>query len=265
VIVAITGGARGIGLATARTLLAAGAKVAIGDLDGELAGKVAAELGCVGIRLDVTDRSSFAQFLDETEQQLGPLDVLVNNAGIMPLGTFAEEPDELTHRIVEVNLHGVLLGSKLAIARMKPRGRGHIINVSSGVGRVALPGAATYSATKYAVIGLSEATRAELNGTGIEVSCVIPMIVNTELGAGLTTVRGARTVEASDVASAIARTIAKPRFETWIPRSGRALYLSSMLLPRRWAEALGRATGAAQVLATPDTAARRAYEKRVRT
>ncbi|WP_222853311.1 SDR family oxidoreductase [Fodinicola acaciae] len=261
-VVAITGGARGIGLATARTLLATGAKVAIGDLDS--AASAADELGCFGTDLDVTDRASFARFLDETERELGPIDALVNNAGIMPLGTFADEDDDLTHRIVDVNLHGVILGMKLAIARMVPRGRGHIVNVSSGVGRVALAGAATYSATKHAIIGLSEATRAELRGTGVDVSVMVPMIVNTELGSGLSTVRGARTVEAADVAAAIAGVLRKPRFETWIPRSGRLLYRMAVLLPRPLAEALGRGTGAADVLATADTAARDAYEKRAR-
>ncbi|GAA5054473.1 SDR family oxidoreductase [Nocardia callitridis] len=265
-VVAITGGARGIGYATASALLERGARVAIGDIDGELARASADELGsrCAGFDLEVTDRKSFAAFLDAAAARFGPIDILVNNAGIMPLGEFAEEPDELTRRIIEVNLHGVLLGTKLAIARMKPRAGGHIINISSAVGRVALAGAATYSATKYAIVGLTEATRSELRGTGVEVSCVLPMITRTELGAGLSDVRGQRTVSPEEVAKAVVATIAAPRFEVWVPASGRRLYVLMSVLPKRWAEAISRFVGAADVLAAPDTTARGEYEKRAR-
>ena len=95
-VVAITGGARGIGRATATALIAQGARVAIGDIDAPLAEKTASELGSgtIGLPLDVTDRDSFAAFLDEVERQLGPLDVLVNNAGIMPVGPFEKETDD---------------------------------------------------------------------------------------------------------------------------------------------------------------------------
>ena len=94
-VVAITGGARGIGRATAAALIAQGARVGIGDIDAPLAEKTATELGggTIGLPLDVTDRTSFTAFLDEVERQLGPLDVLVNNAGIMPIGPFVEETD----------------------------------------------------------------------------------------------------------------------------------------------------------------------------
>ena len=97
-VVAVSGGARGIGHATAQALIAQGAHVAIGDIDGALVKRAAQELGAgtVGIELDVTRRDSFITFLDETERRLGPLDVLINNAGIMALGPFQQEPDEMT-------------------------------------------------------------------------------------------------------------------------------------------------------------------------
>jgi NAD(P)-dependent dehydrogenase (short-subunit alcohol dehydrogenase family) len=122
-VVAITGGARGIGRATAAAFVAAGAHVAIGDLDAY--GETAADLGppAVGLPLDVTDRTSFRAFLDAAESELGPLDVLVNNAGIMPSGPFLDEDDAMTDRVLDVNLRGVLIGCKLA-GRGSPRAAG---------------------------------------------------------------------------------------------------------------------------------------------
>src|SRR2546423_6832359 len=105
-VVAITGGARGIGKATAQALAREGARVAIGDLDSLLAEQVAAELGgeAVGLELDVTRRDSFADFLDQVTERLGPVDVLINNAGIMPLGVFADEDDATAQRMIDINL-----------------------------------------------------------------------------------------------------------------------------------------------------------------
>ena len=156
---AITGGARGIGRATAAAFLRRGMKVAIGDVDLETARQTASELGpsAVALPLDVTDRSSFSSFLDGAEEQLGPVDVLVNNAGIMQLGRFIDEDDLTARRMVDINLHGVIFGMKLALARMIPRDRGHIVNISSQAGKFGSPGGATYSATKHAVVGLTEA------------------------------------------------------------------------------------------------------------
>jgi len=166
---------------------------------------------------------------------------------------------------VDVNLHGPILGTKLAIARMKPRGTGQIIYVSSCVGRVALAGAATYSATKYAIMGFTEATRSELQGTAIDVCCVLPMIVNTELGAGLSTVKGQRTVEATDVARAITATIIPPRFETWVPRTAHWMYRVMSVLPKKLSDALSRTVGASDGLASPDSNAHAHYEAKFRS
>ncbi len=119
---AITGAARGIGKATAQALLRQGMKVAIGDVDLDAARKTAAELGAstVALPLDVTDRASFTAFLDSTEEQFGPVDVLVNNAGIMQIGRFVDEDDLTAQRMIDINLHGVILGMKLALERMVP-------------------------------------------------------------------------------------------------------------------------------------------------
>src|SRR4051812_38975313 len=106
-VVVVTGGARGIGRATGEAFLRAGARVALGDLDVDLAEKTAADLAEAtgsevhGLLLDVTSRSSFVAFLDDVEEEMGAVDVLVNNAGIMPTGTFADEDDAMTDRMVD--------------------------------------------------------------------------------------------------------------------------------------------------------------------
>lgn len=263
-VVAITGGARGIGKATAEALAREGAKIAIGDLDAELAEQTASELPgeAIGLPLDVTRRDSFAAFLDQVSERLGPLDVLINNAGIMPIGPFAEEDDATARRMVDINLHGVIFGTKLAIQRLVPRRTGHIVNIASQAGKAGLPGGATYCATKHAVVGLSEAVRAELRDTGVEVSVVMPAVVNTELGSGLPQTRGVKKLEPEEVAEAIVDALKFPKFDVWVPRSSAAISLVLNLLPRRGREAVGRLLNADKVLAQPDRAARAAYEER---
>src|SRR5919107_2844426 len=181
-VVAITGAARGIGRATAIALVRAGARVAIGDLDEEQARRTADELGggAVAFALDVTERASFERFLEAVEDTLGPVDVLVNNAGIMPLGPFLAEDDATARRQVEVNVHGVLFGMKIVLPRLVARGRGHVVNIASAAGKGAYPGGATYCGTKHFVVGVSETVRGELRGSGVELSVVMPVLVDTE-------------------------------------------------------------------------------------
>src|SRR4051812_10947073 len=242
-VVAITGGGRGIGRATALALAREGARVAVGDVDREAVERVAAELGegGLGLPLDVTDHAGFTAFLDEVEQHLGPLDVLVNNAGIMPVTPLLEESPESISRQLEVNLHAVIHGTQEAMRRMVPRRSGHIVQLSSIAGRTGLPHLATYCATKHGVIGLSEAVRAELRGTGVEVSVVMPSIVRTELTAGLVEARGVKSVAAEDVAAEIVSALKVPRFDVFIPRSTGPLVALGAALPRRAREGLARA------------------------
>jgi NAD(P)-dependent dehydrogenase (short-subunit alcohol dehydrogenase family) len=262
-VVAITGGARGIGKATATALVAKGCRVAIGDLDLELAEQTATGLGggTIALPLDVTERASFEAFLAETERQLGPVDAVINNAGIMPVTPFEQEGEDSIHRQVDINLHGVLTGTQLAIERLRPRGSGYIVNIASQAGKGGIPGIATYSATKHAVVGLSEAVRAELRGSGVEVLCVMPTVVNTELTSGVGQ-RWIKPVEASDVADEIVAAMEVPRFDVFVPRANGALYKVIGLLPRTWREALGRAMGIDKLMLEVDHGARRAYEER---
>jgi NAD(P)-dependent dehydrogenase (short-subunit alcohol dehydrogenase family) len=263
-VVAITGGARGIGKATAEALVRKGCRVAIGDLDLELAERTAAALGGGGVALplDVTERSSFAGFLEEAERQLGPIDVLINNAGIMPVTPFAEESDDSIRRQLDINLYGVIVGTQLAIERMRPRGAGAIVNLASQAGKGGVPGIATYSGTKHAVVGLSEAVRWELRGSGVEIACVMPTVVNTELTEGVGQ-RLIKPVEASDVAAEIVDALEAPRFDVWVPRANGVLFKVIGLLPRRAREALGRAMKFDKLMTEVDHGARSRYEERV--
>ncbi|HKJ35206.1 MAG TPA: SDR family oxidoreductase [Solirubrobacterales bacterium] len=263
-VVAITGGAQGIGKSTAAALVRRGSRVAIGDLNRELAEQTATELGgnCVAFELDVTSRSSFETFIEEAEAELGPVDVVVNNAGIMPLNLLADEPDEIARLQVDINLHGVIFGTKIAIDKMVPRGSGHIVNVASQAGKAGFAGGATYCATKHAVVGLSEAARNELRETGVEVSVVMPAVVNTELGSGLHEARGVKTLEPEDVAEAIVEGIETNRFDVWVPKETAVIATFMNVLPRRGREAISRMLKADDILSTPDKGRRAAYEDR---
>ena len=264
-VVAITGGARGIGRTTAEALVRKGCRVALGDLDLAPAEQTAAELGggTVAIQLNVTDRDSFAAFLDETERQLGPVDVLINNAGIMPVTPFEDESDDSIRRQLDINVYGVIVGTQLAVRRMKARGTGHIVNIASSAGKAGVPGIATYAATKHAVVGLTEAVRAECAGSGVELSYVMPITVNTQLIEGLADKRGVKRVEPEDVAEQIVDALELGKVDVFVPRELRASIVLGALLPRRAREAVARFMGVTEVMTEVDPAARAAYEERI--
>jgi NAD(P)-dependent dehydrogenase (short-subunit alcohol dehydrogenase family) len=263
--VAITGGARGLGLATAKALAARGARVAIGDLDGGLASVEAAALPGpgphAGFALDVTDAESFDRFLIEAAE-LGPLDVLINNAGIMAVRAFAEEDPIVTRRQVEINLLGVTTGTRLALDRMLPRGSGHIVNVSSAAGRVAVPGEAVYTATKHAVVGFGEALRVELKGKGVEVSTIMPSLAATELASGMQPPRFVPMVKPEQVADAIAKTLEHPKLEVIVPAWTTPLIRITLAMPPNVRDKVRSFFRIEEVGGEIDTSARASYEAR---
>lgn len=272
-VVAITGGARGIGRASAEAFLAAGAAVAIGDIDVELAAKTAAELGAdpdakiVALPLNVTDKASFAAFLDSVDSELGPLDVLVNNAGIMPTGLFIDEDEAMTDRIIGINLNGVIHGSRLAVKRFKDRGSGHLINIASLAGTQGFPGLATYCATKHAVIGFTSALHLEMKEHGVHVGAVLPGIVRTELSAGANMpnwITPLTTVDPEDVAQAIVKSVQQDKPLVTVPRRLAAVIKSAQLLPYRAQLAIAEFTGATKAFTQPDPAVREIYHRRLR-
>jgi NAD(P)-dependent dehydrogenase (short-subunit alcohol dehydrogenase family) len=179
--------------------------VAVGDVDLAGAEEVAREIGdgALAFPLDISDSDAFAAFLDAAEERHGPLAVMVNNAGIDWIGPFHEEPDEVTRREIAVNLFGATMGSKLALQRMLPRRSGHLVNVASGVGRVPLPGSATYSGTKHGLVGLTESLRLEYRESGVDFTLVHPAQVETGMLDGQARPRALPQVTADDVGAAV--------------------------------------------------------------
>src|ERR1700694_1587272 len=205
--IAITGAARGIGYATAKTLLARGARVVIGDRDVAMQESAVADLTKLGqvsgYPLDVSDRESFATFLDKARTDGGGhIDVLINNAGVMPIGPFLEQSEQAVRSSIEVNLYGVLTGCQLALPDMIARRSGHIINIASLAGLIPLPGQVVYVAAKFGVVGLSAALADEMAPHGVEVSVVMPPVTNTELISGTKNSGAIKPVEPEDIAAA---------------------------------------------------------------
>lgn len=270
--IAITGAARGIGYATAAALLARGARVVIGDRDvARLESAVVrlAELGTADVTqisghpLDVTDPESFATFLDKARADGGgQIDVLINNAGVMPIGAFLEQTEQAIRTSIEVNFYGVLTGCRLVLPDMMQRRRGHIVNIASLAGVMAVPGQVVYAGTKFAVVGLSTAMADEFAPHGIEVSVVMPPFTNTELITGTKPVAANRPVEPEAIAAAIVKVLDKPKTHVSVPGPIRfPLAVIAMLGPRgrRW---LQRRTGSDRVFLDFDTSARQSYEER---
>src|SRR4051812_35441745 len=259
-VVAITGAARGIGRATAEELARRGARVAIGDLQAGEAEEAARALGgdAVGLEVDVSERDSFERFLDAAEERLGPLDVLVNNAGIMIVGPLADARPAAAAKVLDVNAKGVLYGMQLAAPRL--RAGGQIVNLISSSAWIAPPALAAYSASKHAARGLTDAVRDELRGKGIAVTGVYPGVVQTDLAVGTRAARGSKMIAPEEVARAIAGAVERPRPELFVPRTLGTLLRVYQALPPRGRALLGRAFGIDDLYGSVDPASRERYE-----
>ncbi|MBB3394150.1 MULTISPECIES: SDR family oxidoreductase [unclassified Rhizobium] len=185
-VVVITGASSGLGEATARHLAERGAIVVLGARRRERIDAVAAELiskGCraVAVETDVTDREQVQNLVDTAVRQFGHVDVMLNNAGLMPLAPLERLKVDEWDRMIDVNIKGVLYGIAAALPHMKERKSGHVINVSSVYGHVVDPGATVYCATKFAVRALSEGLRKEVKPYNIRTTIISPGAVSTEL------------------------------------------------------------------------------------
>lgn len=250
-VVAVIGGANGIGRAVAGQLIDQGASVAVGDRDGAAARASAQELSrgapsvpgaelsggapgparTLGTDVEVTDSASVTRFLDEAEASFGPIDVVINSAGVMWVGPFLEEPETAVDRQIEINLLGAMRVVRLATPRMLGRGGGHIVTIASMGSVLGLPGEASYAASKHGVLGYLKSVESELRGSGVQISAVLPSVVDTELARG-TAAAGVPMLQPSDVAAAVLRTLEHPRLERAVPSyAGMLARLTDVLPP----------------------------------
>ncbi|NZA26223.1 SDR family oxidoreductase [Luteimonas sp. SJ-92] len=220
-IVLITGASSGIGETTARLLAERGATVVLGARRVERLQALAADINARGgtahaRALDVTRREDMQAFVDEAVARYGRVDVLVNNAGVMPLAPLSALKTDEWDTMIDVNIRGVLHGIAAALPAMERQGAGHVVNVSSIAGLFVMHSAAVYCATKYAVRAISEGLRMESDT--VRVTCVYPGAVESELAH---TISHAETAKAIDefrqialkpeaIANAIAHAIAQP-------------------------------------------------------
>jgi clavulanate-9-aldehyde reducatase len=223
-VVAITGASSGIGEATALVCARAGAAVALAarrlDKIEALAERIRADGGqAIAVQTDVGEETEALRFIEQTHSELGRLDVLVNNAGVMLLGPIEGAPTEEWRRMIHANVFGVLYCTHAAFPLMRAQGGGHIVNISSVAGRVARAGSGVYNLTKWGVGAFSESLRQEGVPLGIRVTLIEPGAVATELaghnrpevlGAMAKRFEGVTPLEAEDIAGAVLYAIGQP-------------------------------------------------------
>ncbi|MBK7974634.1 MAG: SDR family oxidoreductase [Deltaproteobacteria bacterium] len=243
----VTGGASGIGRALGAELARHGARVVLADLDGAAAERAAAELAARGgaasaAALDVTDAGQVEDLVRRVQGDHGRLDLMFNNAGISMVGEARDLTLAAWHRILDVNLYGVIHGTQAAYPVMIEQRSGHIVNTASIAGLVPLPLGIAYNASKFAVVGLSLTLRAEARGHGVRVSVACPGFIDTPLKDSLEYVNldkqaamrelPFRLRPADECARAILRGVARDRGVIVITAEARALWYLSRLAPR---------------------------------
>lgn len=247
----VTGGASGIGLALARQLQAAGAKVVIADVDGR-AQQAARDLSdpkpahsVAGVELDVRDRVGFSRVIDQIREEHGRLDLLFNNAGITLGGPTDQMTSEDWDRVIDVNIRGVVHGIEAALPAMIEQGSGQIVNTASGAGLMAAPFTAGYSMSKFAVVGLSNALRPEAATHGVGITVLCPGMVETPIldqeppeGSNALTPRaylqtmGLRPISADEFARAALAAVAKNKPLVIFPANLKLAWAMSRYAPR---------------------------------
>jgi NAD(P)-dependent dehydrogenase (short-subunit alcohol dehydrogenase family) len=256
-IVHITGAGRGIGRATALAVARRGARVAVSDIDDRAARDTATRIRHAGgvaasWQLDVSNAAHFDHVTAEVEQGLGAVDTLVNNAGVMHRGHFLQVPSAAQAHELAINVTGTLNGMKAVMPGMLARGRGQIVNMASIAGRIPLPHGGMYSATKFAIIGLTEAIRAEYETSGLIFSLVLPGYVDTDLVAGARAPRFPPISKPEDVARAVVSVLRTGSPQRYVPRYLGLFAVVQLLLPPWALHRIGRWTGVSQSFATAE-------------
>ncbi len=266
-VVLVTGAARGIGAACAEVFANAHAKVAICDIDLNESQNVAQRLNAAGFtthawHLDVRHREDWHRVREEITAMWGPVDILIGNAGLMPVGPVLEIPEAVDRRQIDVNLHGVINGVHVVLPDMLKQQSGHIVNIASLAGRIATPFGAVYAATKFGVVGFTEALRHELLNTGVEFTVVMPGFVETELISGLGRPAWPKPSTPAMVASAVLRGVLRKKGRVYLPWFGGILALLPWIVPHWLSVGLARLFGVQELLKPVNANARSAYRSR---
>jgi short-subunit dehydrogenase len=257
----VTGAARGIGRQISEDLIARGYRVVIGDLDLAQTTQTATELGdaASAVRLDVTDGALIRSTIDRIESDLGPIELWVNNAGIMPTGGFVGQKSSVLRATIDINYAAVVDATRAILPLMLERGEGTIVNIASATGIKPLAGLAVYSGTKAAIIAFSDVLRRELRGSGLQISVIAPNLVTTALGAGITPPALTGSVNAATVSRAVMRALDSGRFLTVVPRRLAPLLRFSASLPITVRDWLDDVVGSDRIGLGGDPATRAAY------
>ena len=202
-------------------------------------------------------------FLDKARTDgHGHIDVLINNAGVMPIGPFLEQSEKAIRSSIEVNLYGVITGCQLALPDMIARRSGHIINIASLSGLIPVPGQVVYVGAKFGVVGLSAALADEVAPHGVDVSVIMPPFTNTELISGTKSGGAIKPVEPAAIAAAVIKTLEKPKTHVSVPAPLRFTAQATQMLGPRGRRWLNKRLGLDTVFLNFDRTARQGYEDR---
>jgi NAD(P)-dependent dehydrogenase (short-subunit alcohol dehydrogenase family) len=251
-VAAITGAAQGIGKALALEFARAGMHIALADIDAQRLARAAEQVEALGVRAirvptDVRDLDAVERLLRRTVDELGSVQLMINNAGVFHGALLLDSPAEQWQRVIDTNLWGVVHGCRVFGAHFAAQGLGHIVNTASAAGLLATPGMSSYTTSKFAVVGLSQQLRWEMAGQGVGVTCVCPGIVKTDIGkaegVGLEHVDMEamlrRSPSPEKLAKKVLRAVVRDRP---LVLYGAESYLASVLrlLPATWLDPLGR-------------------------
>ncbi len=246
----VTGGARGLGKKIALDFAQRGANVAIADLREKELEETAREIEALGtrafpLRVDLAEKTGCESMIAEASQKAGPVDFLVNNAGVVWNRDVADLEDRMIRTMVEVNLMAQIWTTRAVLPAMIERGEGTIVCVASAAGRVATPAMNVYAATKFALIGYHDALRHELrkSGSGVKVVMVCPGYMDTKMFVGAKVPLGVSLTDPQKVSKALMKALDKGKEEIYVPKNTHLLAIHRVMFPPKMTERLIEMTG----------------------